>query len=466
LHTFVVVKIDRIQNELSRLNARFEQHRKSYINICDDQYLTCLLVRQTDIKGLGAATVEGDQYATLFLNGTRTKTIQDISRWVEQTDEAPWMYCLLDVAGSGKSTVTRHLVEKWMKDGKLVARFFFSRDSDELRGTKLFASTISEQYTKQSQEFKARLKECKQPLDASIEQTFEAAIVKPLQALNKSTILVIDALDECDNSPQSRARSRLFNTLKTHYRSVPNLRIFATGRPESDIKESLQELSAHVTNFRELEGSNNPDVDRYIRWRLSRHDNRDQVDRIVKLADGHFIWARIACDLFYASLDQDSLILRLEEVVLKDGGLQDLYQVALVQSLPSDSDSRQAAAFLLQIIFAAQEPLSISDLEQFSPYPKVVEKTVNVLGSLLIHDGRDGPIRPLHLTFREFITGRSLGNEPFIQLEFGHRTLVSACVGKLEKNLDSRVADGLNRSKRGYGISIQLSWLLIHALAP
>jgi hypothetical protein len=330
-------------------------------------------------------------------------------------------------------------VEKWMKDGKLVARFFFSRDSDELRSTKLFCSTISGQYTKQSEEFKDCFGKRSRPLDDSIEQRFEADVIKPLQALNQYAILVIDALDECDNSPQSRARSRLFNTLKAHYRSAPNLRIFATGRPESDIKESLQELSARVTNFRELEGSNNPDVDRYIRWRLSRHDNQNQVNRIVQLADGHFIWARIACDLFCASLDQDSLISKLERVVLGEGRLKDLYQVALTQSLPSDSDSQQAAAFLLQIIFAAQKPLSIEDLEQFSPYPKVVEKTVNVLGSLLIHDGRDGPIRPLHLTFREFITGKSLGNEPFIQLEFGHRILVSACLGKLDKNLSNYV---------------------------
>jgi hypothetical protein len=400
-----------------------------------DQHLTCIVVRETDIKGLGTATVEGDQYATLFLNGTRTKTIKDIGRWVEQIDEAPWMYCLLDVAGSGKSTVTRHLVEKWMNDGKLVARFFFSRDSDELRSTKLFASTISQQYKEQSQQFKACLDQCKRPLDASIEQTFKATVVEPLRTFKKSAVLVIDALDECDNSPQSRARSRLFNVLKTHQLSAPNLRIFATGRPESDIKKSLQELSAHVVNFRQLEGSNHPDVDRYIRWRLLGHDNENQVDRIVELSDGHFIWARIACDLFCASLDQDSLISKLEKVVLGEGRLKDLYQVALTQSLPSDSDSQQAAAFLLQILFAAQESFSISDLEQFSPYPKVVEKTVNALGSLLIHNGRRDPIRPLHLTFREFITGKSLGNEPFIQLEFGHRTLVSVCIEKLDKNI-------------------------------
>jgi hypothetical protein len=441
------------------LNARFEQHRKSCINVRGDPGLTCPLVRQTDIRRLGAATVEGDQYATLFLNGTRTNTIQDICRWVEQTDNTPWMYCLLDVAGSGKSTVTKHLVTKWTDEERLVGRFFFSRDSDELRSTKLFASKISEQYSNQSEEFKTFLEKCKKPSDDSIERTFAAIVIEPLRALNKSAILVIDALDECDNSPQSRARSRFFSTLKTHYRSVPNLRIFATGRPESDIKDSLQELSAHVKNFRELEGSNNPDVDRYIRWRLSRHDNRDQVDRIVELSDGHFIWARIACDLFCASIDQDSLISKLEKVVLGEGRLKDLYQVALTQSLPSDSDSQQAASFLLQIIFAAQEPLSISDLEELSPYPKVVGKTVNVLGSLLIHDGRDGPIRPLHLTFREFITRRPLGNEPFIQLEFGHRTLVSACVGKLEKNLDSHVAHwyGLDQRKRRYDISIQLT---------
>jgi hypothetical protein len=360
-------------------------------------------------------------------------TIKDVNEWVDQQQDAPWMYCLLDVAGSGKSTVTRHLVESWMEQGRLLARFFFSRDSEKLRSTNLFSSAISEQYSRRSAKFKECLDQVTPATDTSIESTFAAMVIEPLRFLDKPAILVIDALDECDNSPQSRARERLLNVLKSHKKSVPHLRIFATGRPELDIKKSLRELEACVKNFRELEGPKDPDVDNYIQWRLSDHDDPDQVLRIVQLADGHFIWARIACDLFYNSLDKDSLIEQLENAVLGDDRLQDLYRVALTQSLPSDQSSQQAAAFLLQLIFAAQEFLSIGVLEKLSPYPKVVEKTVEALGSLLIHDGRTGPIRPLHLTFREFVTSKMLGNEPYIRLEFGHRTLISSCVGTLDK---------------------------------
>jgi hypothetical protein len=102
--------------------------------------------------------------------------------------------------------------------------------------------------------------------------------------------------------------------------------------------------------------------------------------------------------------------------------------VALRQSIPNKERSQQAFTAVLQMILASREPLSIAELEMLSPKPGIVERIITRLGSLLVYNGREGPIRLLHATFREFLTARSKAGAYFIQLEHGHRTLALGCL--------------------------------------
>lgn len=99
--------------------------------------------------------------------------------------------------------------------------------------------------------------------------------------------------------------------------------------------------------------------------------------------------------------------------------------------MPADSASRQTVAVVLQVLFAAQEPLSIEQLKQLSPYPTSTEKVITALGSLLIFKDRTSPIRPLHLTFKEFMVSKDLSGDYYVPLELGHRTLALKCVETL-----------------------------------
>jgi hypothetical protein len=78
------------------------------------------------------------------MEGTRESILEKIEQWrIEPL--APQVLWLADVAGSGKSTVAKHLAEKWKAQGCLAGRFFFSRDAEETRTPKLFFTTISQQ---------------------------------------------------------------------------------------------------------------------------------------------------------------------------------------------------------------------------------------------------------------------------------------------------------------------------------
>ena len=345
------------------------------------------------------------------------RTIRD---WADDNTATSRIFCLLDVAGSGKSTVAKEVVEKWEEDGWLVGRFFFSRDTTETMSTRGFCSTVSNAFASIDHDLKPHIDEFKKRLDweqLPFERQYEGLVAGPLRVLNRRAILTIDALDECAD------RIELLETLRDKQSSVPLLRTFITGRPEADIKQWVMKVDGiRAASFRELEGYNK-DVDIYIRSRLEGEAG-DFQNRVIRRADGLFIWARIACDLLSQALDINSRLEELEEPS-EESKLDSIYRVALEQATQDDKSSRPIIILVLQMLLAMRTPLSIAGLGEISPWSekRVVQRTIARLGSLLLSQGPNDPIRLLHITFREFLTSRERAGKYFVQLQFGHYTL-------------------------------------------
>ncbi|PVF91689.1 hypothetical protein CPB86DRAFT_791874 [Serendipita vermifera] len=409
LQVLVASTVSQVMDGIQRLDEKIEREAdKTYGN---------------RLKG---HNVYGNQHV-LCLQGTRIKTLEAIRRWVDNQESAQWMFCLLDVAGSGKSTVAKHMAEEWIDGTRLVARFFFSRDTTETMSTNRFCSTVAELFAGRSTVFKAALSKFVDSPDLSFEKRFEGMITIPLKALNGPAILTIDALDECNNEYQGR--DELLQTLARQRKSVPRLRVLVTGRPEPEIKR-WAEASGGYTNFSKLEGGSR-DVELYIESRLQTIpiDDRRRLYSVLQQAEGLFIWARIACDLLMKTPDVEGLLGILGQEV----SLDYLYRIALEQSLPEDKASRQATLMILQMILAAKRPLSVAELEKLAPKSRIVEPVVALLGSFLLYDGREGPIRLLHATFREYVTNRSKQSPIFAQIGLGHHFLASGCINLVEE---------------------------------
>ncbi|KIM22397.1 hypothetical protein M408DRAFT_45290, partial [Serendipita vermifera MAFF 305830] len=172
------------------------------------------------------------------LPGTRKKTLRAIRRWVNGNNSGNRMFCLLDVAGSGKSTVAKTMADEWKAENRLVARFFFSRDTAETMSTKSFCSTVANTFATHNAIFKASMEQyTKKHPDwqlLPLEEQFEGLVSGPLKKCQQPAILMIDALDECDK--EHGVRRTLLETLRSQFHSASLLRIFVTGRPEPDIK--------------------------------------------------------------------------------------------------------------------------------------------------------------------------------------------------------------------------------------
>ncbi|KAG8823061.1 hypothetical protein FRC19_004680 [Serendipita sp. 401] len=383
------------------------------------------------------------------LEGTRIKTLDAIRYWEKKNDSNDQMFCLLDFAGSGKSTVSKHMDLEWEEENKLMARFFFSRDTAETMSTRQFCSTVANAFASQDESFKTIAEKAKSRADynlLSFEQQFRRVIVDPLKALNRRAILIIDALDECDNDHSHR--DTLLKTISTQLPAISHLRVFVTGRPELDIKEwATATDGVRCTNFFELEG-NNDDVRRYIEQRLRNWSSsrQERVYDIVERAEGVFIWARIACDLLCKTKDVEAMLASLNEEVTLDH----LYTIALEQSIPKDKHSRRVAVMVLEMILALRRPLSIAEVAQLSPNPEAIETVVNSLGSILLYKDRNDPIRLIHATLREYLTSATKSGPWFIQLRRGHYFLASGCMDLTKRGPGSDIEENTFKRKEPF----------------
>ena len=255
-----------------------------------------------------------------------------------------------------------------------------------------------------------------------LEEQYEGLVAGPLRVLNRRTILIIDALDECADYKE------LINTLRNKQFYVQSLRMLITGRPEADIVPLVTRVDGvRKESFQELEPDNN-DVATYIRDRL-RDRLKDRLqdeasriqDRVIDRAQGLFIWARTACDLLHEAPNLNATLEELEST----SGLDSIYRVALKKATRDNKSFRQTIIVVLQMLLAMRAPLSIVELTEISPWSKedIVERTVALLGSLLLFQDLNDPIRLLHTTFREFLTSRERAGEYFIETRLGHYTL-------------------------------------------
>ncbi|KAG8756364.1 hypothetical protein FRC14_003106 [Serendipita sp. 396] len=424
LHLLVASRVEQTRNSLSQADHVFMSNATS--------------IHSSRVEDINVYGVQHRQ----CLPGTRIKTLDAIRHWENDENSTNQMFCLLDFAGSGKSTVSKHMDLEWDRERKLMARFFFSRDTAETMSTKRFCSVVANKFASRDETFREVMREFENQPDygsLSLEQQFDGLIVDPLKALNRRAILIIDALDECDNDHGHR--DRLLEVISNHLSAIPHLRVFVTGRPELDIKQwAITTDGVRCTNFFELEG-NNDDVGRYIKQRLRSWPSSLQarVYDIVERAEGVFIWARIACDLLCKTKDVQAMLASLSEEVTLDH----LYTIALEQSIPKDKHSRRVAVMVLEMILALRRPLSIAEVAQLSPNPEAIEAVVNSLGSILLYKDRNDPIRLIHATLREYLTSATKSGPWFVQLGRGHYFLASGCI------------DLATRAKQGPGPDIE-----------
>ena len=161
------------------------------------------------LKGMhhtsGAGFLAGNRRGCL--KGTRRDVLLQIEQWLMNKKDQR-VFWLSGLAGTGKSTIAQTFAEISFADGKLGASFFCSRDFEDRSNLQAIFPTIAFQLAHRYPQFREQLL---QVLRAnhdvereSLSSQLEKVIVRPFKETQISTLIIIDALDECkDEEPAS-----------------------------------------------------------------------------------------------------------------------------------------------------------------------------------------------------------------------------------------------------------------------
>ena len=174
------------------------------------------------------------------LKGTRGAVLDRIELWTRDFDKPP-VFWLNGLAGTGKSTIAQTIAERVYADGQLGASFFCSRDYEDRSNLQFVFPTLAVQLARRYPEFRSIFVPLVQSDPGiafeSLYNQMEKLIVGPLSETAISTVVVIDALDECkDEEPASAILSVIGRFLS----EIPTVKFLVTGRPEPCIRQGFR----------------------------------------------------------------------------------------------------------------------------------------------------------------------------------------------------------------------------------
>ena len=418
------------------------------------------------------------------MRGTRGAVLDAIELWTKNFDRPP-VYWLNGLAGTGKSTIAQTIAERTFATGWLGASFFCSRDFLDRSNLQFIFPTLAAQLARNFTEFKSILIPLVQSdpgvINESLYHQMGKLIVRPLKESGVSTVIIIDALDECrDDQPASA----ILSILGQFVSEIPKVKFFLTGRPERRIREGFRlPRMAEVTNMFVLHEVEPRQIGDDIRlffkhcflelathWRgLEDWPTREQLDLLCERAAGLFVYA-VATVKFIGHRNNgpgeqlDRLLTSSEssaregKIKLKDGmSLDSLYMTILREAFDSEDpeDDHRVRSVPGTVALAANplSPYTIATLLGF-PTEGVFLRLLSVHSLLILREDVNHPVRPFHKSFPDFIIDPTRCTDQRFRVSppDHHTELLVGCLElmnrRLEKNM-CKLSDGVTNSEVG-----------------
>ena len=433
------------------------------------------------------------------LKGTRGAVLDEIELWTRDFNKPP-VYWLNGLAGTGKSTIAQTIAERVFADGRLGASFFCSRDFEDRSDLHFIFPTLAVQLARNHSNFRSIFVPLVQSdpgvSHESLYNQMNKLIVGPLKKSAISTVIVIDALDECkDEEPASAILSVLGQLVS----QIPKAKFFLTGRPEPRIREGFRLLllakATEVFVLHDVEPSRvDSDIQLFLRRKFSEIaarrsglDNwptREQLNLLWERAAGLFVYA-VATVKFIdhkneSPQNQLDRLLRSPENTAYEGKtkfnpktcLDSLYLSILQEAFGDDEPEfdPKARSILGAVILAANplSPLMIAALSGID-LGDVSRRLSSVNSLLILQDDVGSPVRSFHKSFPDFIVDPARCTNPrfLVSPPDHHSRLLIGCLElmnrQLEKNMcklpdavaNSNVKDLRERTERYIGPSLQ-----------
>lgn len=415
------------------------------------------------------------------LDSTRADLLRQVAEWAESDKPGePCIFWLQGSAGTGKSTISRTVAHFLDDAGQLGASFFFKRGESDRGNSKRLFTTIAAQLVYRFpavmprilQEIQNDIQISDMPLEYHFEHLIQAPLSEGIDG-DSTIVLVIDALDECED------RSKIAIVLKLLERAVEvkpcRLRIFLTSRPEIETSDTLAGNSK--ARYRRVALDDAPstkqDIFAYFVNEFSKLE-RDRikegpdwpgatvVDELARMAEPSFIFAATICRFVGEEdwLPEEQLqIVRSFKFTKLISTLDKTYLPVLTQ-LGSDEDLQEQYHTLLATLVLLADPLSARALAALINDEdmdlRIIDLRLRRLRSVLrVPDDKALPVRLFHLSFREFMVDPKKHGKTWFSVneQEAHGKLAQKCLelmslkGSLKSDPCGFERPGLQRSE-------------------
>ena len=400
------------------------------------------------------------------LKGTRESVLNEVERWAQDFKNSS-IFWLNGLAGTGKTTIAQTIAERLFADDRLGASFFCSRGAEDRSSLRLIFPTLAFQLAQRYPKFRSLLvpllRSNPDIVHESLRDQMEKFLVEPLRSAAISTVIVIDALDECkDEDPESAILLVLGQSISR----IPQVKFFVTSRPEihimSGFRGPLLKSATHVFILHNVEPCVvDNDIRHFFKHELSglaRHRGRaeewpteEQLDSLCRRAAGFFIYAVATVNFLRHGLkhplDRLDTIVKFPESTAHEGkailksytSLDFLYTSILQEAFHKNSAEDDAMVrSVLGTVVLITNPLSPSMVATLVCFEcdDVLYLLESIQSLLLLPEDPSHPVQPFHKSFPDFLTDPTRCTNPWFYISSDYHTeLVLHCLNLMGKSL-------------------------------
>jgi NACHT domain len=416
------------------------------------------------------------QHSPSCLPNTRVELLREIYSWADIQDER-YIFWLNGLAGTGKSTIARTIARKYFEQERLGASFFFTRGDGDIGYAGMFVTSIAIQLASSIPTLRRYISDAvtkhSNIASQSLRDQWQLLVIGPLSKLDSncyyaSYILIVDALDECNDDNNIRIILQLLAEVRSL--KAVRVRVFLTSRPEAPIRYSFYRVPKTQYHDFVLHNISPSIIDYDIsiflehNFRLIGEEIQDlswpgaqAIKTLVQSANGLFIWAATACRFIRKGPFADKRLHELLEgrafaderlhILLKgrafaattpEGHLNGIYITVLQNSIQQDLSQQEREEFcsmlrdILGSIIALFSPLSVGSLSRLlvTPEQKLNAMLYDLHAILDIPKDYARPLRLHHPSFRDFLLNKNRCRDSDFQVEEkrAYQILADSCI--------------------------------------
>jgi hypothetical protein len=433
---------------------------------CSDEKLLALLPRVVQ----ATFNSHDRQHDPICLPDTRVDVLEQIMAWADHSSDERCVFWLNGMAGTGKSTIARTISRKFYGQSRLGASFFSKGGADASHAGKFFTSIAVQLANKSSylgHYICEAIVENRVIASQSFRDQWDQLVLGPLSKLDNHPsqsplILVVDALDECDDENDIRIIVQLLAKARSLRKF--HLRVFLTSRPEVPIRYGFHQIGN--SGYQDFILHNisptivNHDIAIFLEYnfRTIREERTISADwpgeqairRLVQNADGLFIWAATACRFIYegrqyAAKRLSMILQETKSVTAPQKKLNDIYITVLRNSIGNDYEEEEREELYrrlrqilgsIVLLYSSLSAISLAKLLDISE--ENVKQTLEDLHAILdIPKQNSRAIRLHHPSFRDFILSKDKCSDTQFRVneEHAHSALANACIQLLSTTL-------------------------------